>query len=234
MPIRLRRYDSSPEFFRATTPTLVLDDFERTVTNGLGSAPMGGAWTVETGDASSFQASGGTGRIVVAGSSSSAEASLLTPSYTDIDLLMTFSISRAPVGAGIGPSLRARFREAPGWYSYGLRLIFNDDLTVTYILERTTDDTTSTLKVGVLPDVRAAANRSYNMRFQCFNTSPTTVRGRAWYADSYEPSTWADSTTDSTAGNQTAGGVFIRCRNGTGYSGEPVSYTIERLIGIDA
>lgn len=47
------------------------------------------------------------------------------------------------------------------------------------------------------------------IRAQATGVSPTTVRAMVWKTTQTEPSTWQLTTTDSSAGLQTAGGVGL-------------------------
>ncbi|GMA86183.1 hypothetical protein GCM10025868_14330 [Angustibacter aerolatus] len=60
-------------------------------------------------------------------------------------------------------------------------------------------------------------------------TSPTTLRARVWRAGATEPTTWAVSGTDATAGLQAAGGVGVLTYLSSATTNAPVTLSVDDL-----
>ena len=87
-------------------PEYALDAFGRTVANGLGTADIGGPWTL-TGAASNFSVANGTGRI--AGALSNDRAGYLNSvQQRNIDFTTDVTIDRAATGGGAYVSVIGR------------------------------------------------------------------------------------------------------------------------------
>lgn len=229
MPIRYRRYEPTAEFFRDLTGTVVVSDpFDRSVTDGWGTAPVGGLWEVVSGVASDFQVSGSAGNMYLDGASKS--ITLDSVNVRDIDILIDFRFSREPVGGGHGIGIRTRFYYNPSDNGYRLRVICNTNLTWSWVLERIVSSAATTITSGTVTGLAAAVGVVYSLRLQTYNASPTTIRGRMWRADSYEPSSWLVNTTDSTAGLQVSGTFNVRARAESGLS-ETTTYSVDRIVG---
>ena len=97
----------------ATAPVgptvLARDSFDRTVTGGLGTADVGGAWTV-SGAAGSTSVSGGVGNVKVATAGASVSAYLNSVSVADVAVQTEFSLAAMPTGGGTYLSVVGRHR----------------------------------------------------------------------------------------------------------------------------
>ena len=60
---------------------------------------------------------------------------------------------------------------------------------------------------GVVPGLTYVAGQKIAVALEVTGTSPTTVRAKVWAAGGTEPTAWAKTATDSTAGLQAAGRV---------------------------
>lgn len=178
------------------------DLWQRTLTNDLGTANVGGAW-VYWGPATGMAVNNGTASFTV--TSSQMRMATLPVSQTACvirtwaswnaaygDAVQTITILGRAVGAG--PSnLQARIRvEAANL----IRLrIQRDD---SEIVGSWTHPTAYT------------AGRKIHVVLEVSGTSPSLVRCKLWLDGDAEPGTWTLSGTDATAGYQTAGQVGIR------------------------
>ena len=146
-------------------------------------------------------------------------------------MLIEFRASREPVGGGHGIGIRNRLYFSPSDYGYRIRVIYGLDGVWSYVMERIVLSAATTMVSGST-GVVAAPNVSYSLRLRTTGASPTTVRARFWRTDTYEPSTWLVDTTDSTAGLQTAGTFNIRARAESGFAGDPMLYSVDRVLGL--
>lgn len=94
--------------------TYASDQFSRTVSNGWGTAPTGGAWTV-TSTAANYNVNGSTGNVVNPAGSGRL-AYLAGVSAPSADTLLTFGLDKVPNGSGIYPSTYARRITGQGSY----------------------------------------------------------------------------------------------------------------------
>ena len=115
------------------TDTYAADAFSRAVSNGFGSADVGGPWTL-SGAATSFSVSGGAGQIagVVNGNRS---AYLASVHQTDFDIKTDVALNTASTGGGAYASIIGR-RVSNG-NDYRLKLRWVAGGTATIYLTRT-------------------------------------------------------------------------------------------------
>lgn len=184
------------------TTALAQDAFERSTTNGWGTADTGGAWTI-MGGATSFSTANGLGQQSVT-SGTTKTATLPSVTSTRSDLTVTLSADSAATGggiyySGIGRLVGSTDYEARVWVKAGgavqLQLLQGSTtLSAANIAGLTVVNPTDQLK----------------LRVQVFGTSPTTIRAKVWSGTGTEPTAWTLSTTDSTAALQVAGTVGLR------------------------
>lgn len=197
------------------------DDFTRTVVNGLGSADLGGAWTLK-GTASAFSVTGTTALIKNATAGSTFEAYLSSVSSDDTDVQVVVAPQSAITGSSAYLSLIGR-RVATT--DYRARVVI--DPTGKVVIQAIAGSTT--LKAVTVSGLSYTAGDQLQLRLQVFGTSPTTVQARVWKVGTTEPSTWQVSTTDSTAGLQTAGSIGIGTYLGGAATTLPYSTTFDKL-----
>jgi PKD repeat protein len=202
---------------------LAVDEFDRTVSNGWGSATTGGAWTL-SGTASHFSVSGGKG-VISTNAGLTRMAYLNGVSSTSTDLTSVFSIDALPTGGSNFVSFIAR---RVGSSDYQARLSIAATGTVQLQLRR--GDTTMTS--ANISGLTLAADDEVNVRVQAFGTSPTTIRAKVWKVGTTEPANWQASTTDSTAALQSAGGVGVGLYVGSGVSNTPQTVRIASLNAV--
>jgi hypothetical protein len=78
--------------------------------------------------------------------------------------------------------------------------------------------------------VTYAAGQQLNLRVQAVGVSPTTLRVKVWPATQAEPASWQVSTTDSTAGLQSAGAVGLRAYLSASASATPVTVRFDNYL----
>ena len=183
-----------------TGTVLAEDSFTRTVTGGLGSADTGGAWTIPV--AASAYAVNGGGAKVTSPPGSNRKAYLNGVSSTDTELRATASFTR-PSTSSVYIGLVGR---RVGTSEYGARVVVGSSGSVKLQIHRNTD---TVLKSATISGLTFASGNSLQFRVQVVGTSPTTIRAKVWKVGTTEPSTWQVSTTDSTAGLQTAGSIGL-------------------------
>ncbi len=104
----------------STGGAFAADAFERSVTNGLGTADTGGAWQT-TGNPSRFSVAGGAGNLDLA-QAMLLGAALPAVSSSSTDLVVGVAMDKDPTGGGLYASLAMRRVGGVGEYRTNLRL----------------------------------------------------------------------------------------------------------------
>ena len=185
------------------TPTASAQDaFGRTVSNGWGTADVGGAWTT-TGTASQFSVDGQRGRHTLT-AGATLQSALAGVSSTSTDTTLTVTTDKVTTGSGA--FIHVIGRRVTGADYYGARLRLQPDGTVQL---HATRGNGSVVSGGIVTGMTYAAGDSFNVRVQVQGTNPTAVRAKIWKAGQPEPTTWWTQMSDTTATLQTAGGVGL-------------------------
>ena len=182
-----------------------MDAFGRTVANGLGTADIGGAWTL-TGAASNFSVANGTGRI--GGAVSMDRAGYLNSvQQRNIDFTTDVSIDRAATGSGAYVSVIGRRVSQGNDYRLIVRYLAGGSVQV--LVARTVGGTQTVLANVTPPGLTVVPGDVLRARLVINGTTPTstTVTAKVWRASSPEPAPWLLTATDSTAAIQSPGGV---------------------------
>jgi PKD repeat protein len=191
----------------APPSTLVASDaFARTVSNGWGTADVGGAWTL-TGPTSRFAVTGGRGTITLATAGLGPWAYLSGVSATNVNAVLDVSTNVVATGSGIVHSLAVR-RVGTTDYRAGVRLLA--DRSVQLSLSRVVGGTETKLGTVTVPGLTYAAGDNLRVRLSVTGASPTTLSAKVWKAGDAEPGTAHLSRTDSTAGLQGAGSIGVQ------------------------
>jgi PKD repeat protein len=192
--------------------TYARDDFNRTLATGLGSANVGGAWTLSN-TASNYRVDGSSGVFVQSAGGAQRYAYLPSVSSTDTAIDVDVALPQRPVG---GSAYYTSHVRRVGADDYRSRVVVAANGAVTVQLQRTT-----TILVNVPTSLTVAAGDKLHVRTEATGTSPTTLRVKVWKVGSAEPTSWTASTTDSTAGLQAAGDVGLGVYLGGGVTNVP-------------
>jgi PKD repeat protein len=204
-----------------------IDTFQRTVTNGLGSADLGGAWTT-VGTAAGFSVAPGSGALKLSAPATQLSAYLGAVSRTDTDLRMTVTPDKVPTGNGVYLDVVGRRVSSGNQYEANLVLQSGGQIRLGLTALRSNAEATL-LPLAQVPGVTFAAGSGLNVRLQVTGTAPTTVRVKVWVTGSVEPAAWQASATDSTAALQVAGGVGVTAYLSSSATNAPVSLRLSAL-----
>ncbi|MET0977080.1 MAG: PKD domain-containing protein [Leifsonia sp.] len=199
-------------------PTVYATDaFGRTTSSGLGTADVGGAWTV-TGGAANFSVGSGAANLK-APLGATLTGYLNGVSTTDSEVRVQLGIDKTPTGTGTYASVYGR---TVGTGTYGAKLRFYPTGAVTL--------QASGGAAIVLPGLTYVAGDQLQVRVQVTGTSPTTTRAKVWRVGELEPAAWQVTATDSTAAMQVAGGVAIQLFLPTSATNAPVTGRFDNLF----
>jgi PKD repeat protein len=209
---------------------LAADAFGREVTNGLGTADTGGAWTT-TGTASLYSVTGGTGRLRMNTPGVTLNAYLDGAAQQAADLRLAFSTDKAATGSGTFISVIGRRVVTTGAYQAKIVLRSSGAVGVSLVRVNPSGGAEVTLQSAInLPGLTYAAGDRLNVRMQVVGASPTTLNLKVWKAGTTEPSAWQRTVTDSTVGLQTAGGVGLRAYLSSTATNAPVVASFDDLV----
>ncbi|GEK78845.1 PKD domain-containing protein [Agrococcus baldri] len=178
---------------------IAADDFERSVTNGWGTAGTGGGWSA-TGGSTAYSVSGGDG-IVALRAGDTREARLNGVSTTSAEVSVRISTETAPAGGTTSATVIGRLVGSAA-YSARLRLEPSGALRLYLLRDQTLLDSYQ------LPGAYLAGEEIL-LRLRVHGTAPTTLAARIWRAGTTEPSAWQVQATDGTAALQHAGSLTL-------------------------
>ncbi len=200
----------------------VKDAFERTVTGGLGSADVGGAYTL-SGGSTNFSVSNGAAvlRSSTAGATENAYLNGVASSNTDARI--SFAVQQQSTGSGVYAALIGR---KVGSEDYRGRARILETGAVQLQVLRGGTSLASTTIAGLT----YATGETLNLRVQVVGTAPTTVRAKLWRAGETEPASWQVSATDAWETLQTTGGVGFSLFLGGTATVAPVSARFDDFV----
>lgn len=182
------------------------DPFARTVSNGWGTADVGGAWTV-SGSTNRFAVSDGAGRQALTAPGTTAEATLAAARATGVDTRVSLGWSRTAAAGTLYASVVPRVVSSSTDYRAGV--VVNSAGRPTVNLVRRVGGVETKLAT-VAPPVTVAANTHYTMAVRLTPVGGSTEFSvKFWPAGSAEPTAWQATATDGTAELQQAGALKL-------------------------
>jgi len=202
------------------------DAFERTVSNGWGSADTGGVWS-PIGTASNFSVADGVGRILLRTPGAGPGMRLAGISSTDTEMRVRAAADKAATGGGTYITVTPRYLPDGNRYFVDARATSTGQVVLT--AGRRVDDVETALQSRTVTGLTAVAGEFLEVRAQAFGTAPTTVRAKVWASGTPEPAAWTVSTTDATAALQAPGGVALRGYLSGSATNAPVTVSFDDL-----
>ena len=203
------------------------DQFNRTVSNGWGTANYGGSYT-PLGTFADFSVASGTGRLNLGSAGVLRSASLTGVSVRDFDISFRVTTNKSPTGGT--QYLYGIVRRISDVTAYRVKLRIPPGGAVYMQASSVVNDVETNLGNEVqVPGLTFAPNSFIWLRAQLTGASPTTIRIRAWSASASEPSTWPYSVTNSASALQVPGGVGLMAYLGAGSSNAPLLVSFDDL-----
>ncbi len=189
------------------TQDVATDLFERSVTNGWGSAQLGGAWTV-LGTSSRYGVSGGTGNHILTAGGTTGETMLPAVNTTDVDLRTSLAWSRtASQGTLYGTAV---VRRQTNGSDYRVKVVVAASGTMQLVIARKVGTTETVLRTATVAGITQTANTSYRLAVRATTSAgTTTLSTKLWRVGTTEPAAWTATVTDATASLQSGGSVGL-------------------------
>ena len=204
--------------------SLAEDAFDRSVTNGWGTADVGGVYTLQ-GNLAAFSVAGGAGKIQLPAPGANRSALLDDVDEQNVDITFRVAIDKVATGNSYFVYAAARRN---GNNAYRPKIVLNSNGTVSAhagVLINGAE--TSVAPAVVVPGLSQAPGSYIWVRAQVTGTNPTTVRVKAWADGQAEPANWHFSATNAAAAVQVAGGVGLRVYLGTTVTNAPVLFSFD-------
>ena len=203
------------------------DSFSRTVASGLGTADLGGAWTV-TGTASNYTVAGGVGRLS-AGIGTTRQASLDSVQQSDTEVDTTVSLDQTQTGGGTYLAVVGRRVSAGNDYRVKFRVQANG--AVTAQLVRVVGGTETAIQtVNAVAGLTYAPGDVLRVRFQVSGTGTTTLAAKVWKDGTTEPAAWLLQGTDTTAALQANGSVGLWLYLSGSSTAAPMTMSVDDFV----
>ncbi|WP_431278884.1 PKD domain-containing protein [Leifsonia poae] len=210
---------------------LASDPFDRTVANGWGGAPTGGAWTI-AGTASRFAVSGGVGTMQMpTGTTGMANLTSVLSSATDLKLKA--AIDKLPSSGSVYLSISGRRITTAGAYQSKVIISSAGKVSIYIVRVNASGGAEVVVQNGVaVAGVTVTPGAKLDIRIKVTGTSPTLIESRAWLDGTPEPTTWQRSVSDSTAELQAPGGLGITGYLSGGVANSPVTLTVDDVTAV--
>lgn len=187
--------------------TIASDSFARTVTNGWGTADLGGAWT-PTGAKSNFSVSGGVGSITMPNPGSGPSVQLNSLSVSSAEVTVGAAVPAQVTGGGVFVSVMPRSVASVGNY----RAVANlraDGRVALSLVRVDTDGQATIVPSSIVPGLSVNPGQVLEIKALASGTNPTTLAAKVWVQGTSEPSDWQATGTDVSGPMQTAGSIGL-------------------------
>lgn len=179
------------------------DVFSRTVSNGLGTADNGGAYSTGGGSASDFNVDG-SAAVITLSSVNVTRRATLPVSLKNVDITATIKFNQASTGGFVAGGLYARYVDTNNHVTARLEASSSGsalNLTVTKLVSGVSTDLVTSVTTGMTYVV----GTEYRMRLVLVDDQRKV---KIWVSGNAEPTTWLLDTTDTS--NNASGGVGFR------------------------
>lgn len=187
------------------------DNFNRSTSSGLGTAPTGQTWSVDSGTAADFSTDGNFA-LMSHSSVNVVHIASVDCGASDFDFVVDFQFQvNSAVGAGWTVCTLGRYANASNYYQAQAQLQTNG--TVIFQLFRRVAGVGGTLTTGCTLLGTNTATTWWRIRFQ---GQGSRLRGKCWrpFVDPLEPVMWQQEATDTTLTSGTRLALYSRAETG--------------------
>lgn len=180
------------------------DTFARVLAQGLGTADVGGIWTV-SGAASRYSVSGGAGNWIMQAPGNAPTAYLKDVQAADTDLSFQVSIDKPATGGGVYLAAVGRSVANQGEYRAKVRFTSAGKMYLAIVRTNAAGAETYLTSETLIAGLTGTNNQKLGVRVQVTGQGTTAVKTKLWDASGAEPAAWQLEVTDNTAALQVPG-----------------------------
>jgi PKD repeat protein len=210
------------------TAPFAQDAFNRTVSNGLGTADTGGPWTV-SGSTSNYSVASGTGRLRIATAGSGNYAHLASVSSSATDIYLELASDKPASGSGLYLSVVGRRVSGSGEYRAKANVTSTGAVNLSLVRTTASGAETTIQSDLTIGGLNYAVGDRLAMRLQVTGTGTTTIRAKVWEVGTAEPASWQRSVTDTTAALQAPGGVGLMTYLSSSANNAPITVLLDNV-----
>jgi PKD repeat protein len=215
---------TQPVTISAAPVGFAADLFTRTVANGLGTADLGGPWTL-SGAATSFSVSGGAGRIAGAVAGNRA-GYLAAVRQRDVEMVTDLALDRSATGGGAYVSVIGRRVSNGNDYRVKVRYLAGN--TVAAYLVRTQGGVETTLASTTIAGLTLSPGDVLRVKLQVNGAASTNVRAKVWRASAAEPVGWLlTNTSAAPAALQVPGDTGVLLYTSSSWTGTAATLAVD-------
>ncbi|MDQ3573706.1 MAG: PKD domain-containing protein, partial [Actinomycetota bacterium] len=212
---------------------LVNDSYARSVSNGWGSADVGGPYLLITGAESSYAVAGGVGTMSLA-AGTGRRAYLTGVSERDLEMTTRIGTDKSPAGGSYGQLASVAGRRVSANNEYRARVRLAPGSAV-YLSVVKLQGTYTEVAVGSevrIPELAYAAGTTLLLKAAMTGANPTTITVKAWASGQLEPTSPQLSVTDSEPALQAAGAVGLITYLSSAATNGPVLFSFDDFTAI--
>ncbi|MFN8076562.1 MAG: PKD domain-containing protein [Kineosporiaceae bacterium] len=209
--------------------TLGKDTFERTGTNGWGTAEVGGPWSVLYTASNYAVTPDGATMTVPAGATRNAWLSSIASTATEVDV--DFKVSALPSAGTSGIFAYIGARRVDENLNYRARVRIMPDGSVRLANVKRESSGTDVL-IGsevTVPGLTVTTGTWLRLRAVAAGTSPTTVRAKVWDRTTTEPASWQVQGTDSASALQIPAGIGLTAYTASTNTATPLTVSFDNF-----
>ncbi|MBA3801671.1 MAG: PKD domain-containing protein [Acidimicrobiia bacterium] len=209
------------------TQPLAADSFTRSVSNGLGTADVGGTWTGT--NTSALSVDGSTGRMLLPAGTGPA-AYLTGVSATNVDAVIDVALDKPGTGGGYYGSLITR---RVGTSDYRLKVRITATNVAVYLV-RTLNGAETTLASSTVAGLTYQAGQVLHVRLRVTGSGTTTIQGKLWVDAQAQPAGWNVTATDASQSLQGPGAVGFYSYLSGSATNAPITVRLDNLNVVTA
>lgn len=206
------------------------DNFQRTETNGFGSAQIGGEWqSLFGGTPSRFSTDGELAKIQTLNTQSTRTIALPSAVTESADIVTDLTLDKAAEG---GPNYAGVIlRQTADENQYRARIRYETDGSLRIVLDSVSGWTSTWLASSKLGFINYQPGMKLKLRAQVHKSEngSTVLRAKVWPADQPEIADWRVTATDKTAALQQPGFVGLQTYSSWRSTAVPFAVTVDEF-----
>lgn len=213
----------------ATTTNIVIyasDSFNRTVSNGWGSADVGGAYTLSGGVMSNFNVNGSVGTAVLADLT---DRQAILNSVIQQDAAMTVRVATDKLAVGGSQKVRLRLRRVDAKNYYSFEVAFTTSAKLQAQIQAIVNNSQTNLQTITIAGLTHTPGQYFWIKAQVSGINPTTLNLKVWQDGTTEPSAWTLTATDSSSVLQVMAPIALMSSASSAVTNLPVAFSWDDL-----